>query len=763
MQLIRKRSSLTLKLLVYVLLLLATLCRLTLATAAADYTVEDNLIKLSNAHYEVAFHSENGAIAYILDTATQKNVSDGNAGGNLWLAALDNAKSVASGSSDEQFTYDWDGSSTLKLSYRGTLDVDVTVTTDDSPTLKMQASVTNHTGANVSGFELPSHLEIVQADVQDALLPMMPGTEIGSKFFTSGRTFINEYPGVFFADYVAVRSGRGKLTLYSQRGSIFQPVFLGFETLQNPAGSTGIAHKYQTWVADAKSWTTPTVMLNVGQDYPDTIANYRMDNRIDQFQTLSEKLGDKAQRYFSEPMYKLDLQALHLKFTDLPEMVIGKMNFPGMVHFVAFQTNGHDHNYPDFIPPDPKRGTTDDFAQDVKLLHDQDSLVVPYTNFSWWNPNSPTLTKLPADVKLNTIMDIKQSSGLPNFETYGANTGYVMDMQSPFVQDKITEQHDALLNTVDVDGIFEDQWGARSAPYDFNPVGLDVDDPATSYFEGVLDHYKAHIASNLMTEEGVDALAENGIGFMGTNYLWDMLGYRGTTADVTTYYPMAGMMLRDKVLLYQHDLAEQTWTQNKDMLRWNLAQGYNLSNAFLDSDKSALNMDNPWLNLVGVFQKYALANYADQLVQSYDDLGNNVSKTTFSSYTVYANWDANQPYTAGDDTLPPGGVVTEANDGSVTGGVFTAYNGHALSDGDHYLVEVRADDGIKVFQPVGADTELHIQNNSAWGTPVVTAYQYNGTAIGTVSATTDGDSVVFTYGTTVNGKPVGYCEIAPAG
>src|SRR5260221_13072607 len=101
-----------------------------------------------------------------------------------------------------------------------------------------------------------------------------------------------------------------------------------------------------------------------------------------------------------------------------------------------------------------------------------------------------------------------------------------------------------------------------------------------------------------MTEVGVDVLADNGVGFMGTNYLWDILGYRGATAPYTSYYPMSAMLFRDKVLLYQHDLAAESWTKNKDMLRWNLAQGYSLSNAFYNQISGGLNMGNTWLNFV---------------------------------------------------------------------------------------------------------------------------------------------------------------------
>jgi hypothetical protein len=429
---------------------------------------------------------------------------------------------------------------------------------------------------------------------------------------------------------------------------------------------------------------------------------------------------------------------------------------------VAYTLGGHDHNYPDFVPPDKKWGTTEDFAAVVQLIHDKGGLVVPYTNFSWWDNDGQTMAKLPADTPLTSVINVKDAHGLPGFETYGPNSGFVMNLHNDFVLDKITEQHNALLHDVGVDGIFEDQWGARSAPYDFNPARLDTYDPSTSYFEGVLGHYRNHAASHLMTEVGVDVLAENGDGFMGTNYLWDKLGYRGATADVTSYFPMAGMLLRDKVLLYQHDLAAETWTDNKDMLRWNLAQGYGLSIAFFDKQAGKLNMDNPWLNLVGIVHKYALANYADQLVTSYDDLGDSVTKTTFSTYNVIANWDAEKSYAGANYTLPPGGVVTQADDGSVSAGVFSAYNGQALSDGDHYLVEVRSADNIKIFQPVGDDTALSVQKESGWNAVTVTAYQYDGTAIGEVDATLDGEHVNWQYAATVDGKPVGYYQIQAA-
>jgi hypothetical protein len=727
-------------------------------SGATTYTLDNDMIKLANDHYEITFSAEHGGITSILDKSTGQNISEGSVNNNLWSAALDNNQFVDS-SNSHQFNYTWDqASSTLTLTYSGTIDAQVTITPSGEHGLKIAATITNKTDANITDFQLPGRLKIAKAEMDDALLPMMPGALISSTFFDEGRSFINEYPGVMFADYLALRSERGKLAVYSARGNALQPALIGYENLPDEPDYTALKHQYQTWIADTTTWEAPAVILTVGQDYPETIAGYRTANGIDQYKSLVDKLGDEAQTYFAAPMYKLDLAALRIKFADIPTQIIDHLNFPGMVHLVAFQPRGHDKNYPDFIPPDTKWGTTEDFTNTVNAIHEAGSLAVPYTNFSWWDANGPTLMSLGEDLPLFDLINIKDSHGLPGFESYGPNSGFVMNQHHPFVQDKITEQHNLFLTTVGVDGIFEDQWGARNSPYDFNPNGLETFDPSTSYFEGILNHYRNNAASNLMTEVGVDALADEGIAFMGTNYLWDMLGYRSATADVTTYYPMAGMLLRDKVLLYQHNLAAETWTKNKDMLRWNLAQGYGLSNAFL-APTGGLDMDNPWLNLIGVFQKYALANYADELVMRYDDLGDNVTQTVFSTYTVHSNWDTENPYSIGGHTLPPDGVVTQANDGSVTGGVFTAYNDQPLSEGDHYLVEVRSDERIQIFQPVGEDTDLTIANNPDWASVSVTAYLYDGAAIGKVEATVEGGFIQFRYSGVVDGQSVGYYEI----
>jgi hypothetical protein len=216
---------------------------------------------------------------------------------------------------------------------------------------------------------------------------------------------------------------------------------------------------------------------------------------------------------------------------------------------------------------------------------------------------------------------------------------------------------------------------------------------------------------------------------------------------------MVAMLLRDKALLYQHNLAAETWTKNKEMLRWNMGLGYALSNAFYDQAAGMANPDNEWLTLIGVFQKYALARYAAERPLTYEKLDNDIWRTTFPSVVVHSNWSADKPFTLDGATIPPGGVITQAKDKSLTAGVFTAYNGQELSSGDHYLVENRTEVSVKIFQPVGADTKLTVKFA---GKAIVTAYGWDDKPLGVVASTSGDDNVTFIYQGTLNSQPVAY-------
>ncbi len=711
-------------------------------------------LKLNNKSYEVAVNLTNGSIKHILDKKTKQKISLGNRDGVLWGLLTNNNKWISSSVYGSNFQSNWESrAKKLTLNYQGKdsnpFDVTVTIEAANAGYFKMQAVVNNRSDVTITKFQFPYDLKIAETQISDALLPMIPGVKLRSGFFADHQSFDALYPGVMFADYLALRSNQGKIAVYGQKGERVQPVNIGFAHDSNNPENTSIIHYYQTWIEGGRQWTSPPVVIRIGQDYPETIAAYRLENGIQEFKSLPGKLGAKKQRYFESPMYKMDFKLLKKSFSGM-KTVIDNLVFPGIIHPVAFQPGGHDRNYPDFIPPASVFGSSESLADLVKYAQSKGNLVIPYTNFSWWNTDSPTLQNLPADVKPQNIA-VNRLNGSADIENYGSN-GYVVNFHNDFVARRIAAEHQKLVGTIGFDGIFEDQLGARNTKYDYNPAGLNGNDPATSYFEGVLFHAQTLAKNNLLTECGVDRLAQDEIGFMGTNYLWDLLGYRKTTVNYSDYYPMIGMLCRDKVLLYQHNLAIETWTDDKDMFRWNLAFGYNFSIALND-------LKNPWLPLIGAFQKYVLSQYTDQLVTGFDYLNHQATCTSFENYKVYANWDLKDTLTQSGHVIAPGGAMVIANDGSMTAGVFTNYNGNILNEGEHYLIEIRSKDSIKVFQPMGTNTPIHVKKYSSWPGVKIETYGYDGKLITEIEATTRKDDVQFDCNMEYSNQKVAYYQL----
>ncbi|NBD23805.1 hypothetical protein GT019_07975 [Paenibacillus sp. T1] len=558
-----------------------------------------------------------------------------------------------------------------------------------------------------------------------------------------------------FASYAALRTKNGNLALYDLAGKQVATTRLGFKSQTDDAGKSAFVHEYSTWTAAGGKWQSPAVMLEIGGDYPDSIGSYSSLNGIDEYRSLDDKLGAEKAHAAELPLYKLDVAALGDEtWPSLAADYVDALPYSGIVHLVGFQTGGHDENYPDFMPPDDRWGGMDAFKAFIEHAKTKGNQVVPYTNFSWWGVHSPTLAKLPDGTKLADIV-VKHQNGELLREDYGEHGGYVMDPNHPFVMSRIAKEHERLLEA-GVDGIFEDQWGIRDAPFMGNVTGAPNSDPWTAYFQGVRSYF-ATLNTRMYTEDGIDVLANDSIGFMGTNYLWDLLGYRKNTASYTDYYPLAGMLFRDKVLLFQHDLAAETMTDNMDLLRWNAAMGYNLSGDLYTG------VNNPWIGVIGVFQKYVLASYADAVVKSYDAIDATTTRTEFGTHTVIANWDTEKPYSMDDQTtLSGGGFDIRSHDGDVRAGSYVRYNGFDLDPGEHLLAEVRGKKDIRVYQPLGADTTLRVKTMKGWKHAAAAAYAADGAKIADIPVREQDDWLQVDFIANLSGKRAAYVALTPA-
>lgn len=724
----------------------------------------------NGAYYEIGLRKSNGSIAYIRDKTTGQQVSAGSRNECLWGLSSQNANPPYVGGCSynvawaNQFTYSWSNSTrTLTLNYvpdpaatqRVVAQVDLTGT--DEPWFDLHLSLQNNWGYVMEYALFPSDLVFLEADVQEAILPVLPGIILQPAFFQQSRnySYTVKYPGYpgLFADYVSIRSSKGQIAMYSLYDQeAIRPLVLGFVDDQDHDGQTFFYHTFGAHIADGAAWNSPWVRVRVSQSAPATIAAFRTDNGLDKYRSLAEKLDSRYTQVVQSPLYKADVCGLNIPFSQYPAL-LSKLPSPGILHPVAYQPGCHDESYPDFMPPALAWGTTADMAAMFQEAHARGLLVMPFTNPTWWDDQSPTLQNLSPP----TIGDLAalDDQGNPLHENYDTHGGYVMSPYPVFVQQRLATLIGQMTTSVPSDLVFEDQIGARPWLFDHN-----ASSPApVEYMNGWLAHTRTYAGSLLMTELGYDRLLETEVGFHGSILLPERFGYTPGWLGTGTWrpYPFATMLARDKVLFYQHDLAPETTTVDKATLAWNLALGY-----MLTYDITTAGTNHPWLPWVGALQKYILSSYASENIISFNDLSSQVTQTIFPSVTVTANWDAAQSYSTAGYTLPPQGALVRNNSGLFIAGVFTAYNGMPLSAGDHYLIEERAGNAITVRQPMGADTALTVHMLPGWTTnqPIgASAYNAAGQAVESVPLTVTSQGITFTYRGQDAGQAVSYYQI----
>ncbi|MHA6485453.1 discoidin domain-containing protein [Paenibacillus sp. strain BS8-2] len=714
-----------------------------------------NLLVVTNNRYEVAFDALGGGIAYIKADGEDEPISVGN--DTLWWAILDDDSSIQSGQNDS-FVYEWNKKKQeLLFQYEGSLAVQVTFRFGNDGRIYTAAALSNGTGQTITSFRFPYELKLEKTGIRDAMLPMLPGAKLKSAFFEESNSFSDQYPGVMFAPYLALNTESGHLAVFDLGGDVTPLTEIGYKNQINDADRTALVHNYKLWTQPDEKWRSPEVVLEVGGGYGETISSYRQLSGIEQYKPLADKLADDAEKFYALPLYKMDISAIKdANWTRLTSDYIERMNDSGMIHLVGFQTGGHDENYPDFYPPDLKWGGETPFQQFMESARERGNIVVPYTNMSWWGTSSPTFDRLPAGTELADIV-VEKENGTMMQEDYGAHSGYVANTGHPFFLERVAEEHRKLTETAGFDGIFEDQWGIRNSPYVYNEAIPEGTDPSTAYFQGVRNYF-AQSNHRMYIEDGTDVLANDSVGFMGSTYLWDLLGYRNKTASYTDYYPLSGMLMRDKVMFFQHNLAGETMTDDPDMLRWNLAMGYNLSTDLYHGVMS------PWVDAIGIIQRYVLADYVDQLVLSFEEVVPGVTRTDFGTHQVYANWDKGSHYVLNHDvTLSPGGYHVESEDGRVAAGSYSRYEALDLDPGEHHIVEVRERDAIRLYQPIGSDTTLRVKKESGWEHTHAAVFGADGTRITDLVVQEDDEFVTFDYIGMIKDRKVGYVELTGAG
>ncbi|HEU0304378.1 MAG TPA: DUF6259 domain-containing protein [Gaiellaceae bacterium] len=636
-------------------------------------TKDPSVLVLTAPGYRLILAKENGEILELLDRRTGEKVVRGQ-NGCLWAAKQTTGVSAGgcafNRTGEDRFTFRWSQlGTTLTMRYDSSaggpgVDAEVTLAAR-SASFDLQLKLDSDVEYPLSAVLFPADLYVSADDVRAGYMPtFLPGTRFLPGFFKGPRKNVETYPSRWaFADFMAADVGRSHVAVYSVNPATrpVAPVDLGFVRGGEASACGGpsfcATHVFQTWVAKGSGWTSPVVRVRPGGSIEQSLAAYRRDNGIADYPSLADKLGARLDTLARAPLVKADL------WKGLPEFrqwgpYLASMPRPALVHPVAFQSGGFDEAHPDFLPPDPRWGSTDDFNAMAATARSLGQLVMPYLNVSWWDTQAPSVQSLPSSVEPKDIA-VQNLRGNPVTEQFGDKDGYIVSPHVLPVRTRIDGVFDEWRTQAPADCLFFDQIGARPWRRDFNPAAP----TPLAYYDGWLSLFKPYASRCVMAEDGWDRIAATFSGFhggvlqMSRQFEWpnDRWG-QGNWEP----YPLAGFLFQDKVLMYQHDLYEPTMTNDPETLLFNVAFGLVLSYAW-----EGESLTSPWATLVGQVQRTLGPHYAGKRVVSFREVAPNVTETVFEGgYRVHANWGKGA-VTVDGQLLAPSGFLARAAGGEV--------------------------------------------------------------------------------------------------
>ena len=327
--------------------------------------------------------------------------------------------------------------------------------------------------------------------------------------------------------------------------------------------------------------------------------------------------GSRLDKLVRSPLIKADL------WKGLPEFnqwgaSLKQLPSPALIHPVAFQSGGFDEAHPDFLPPDPRWGSSADLNGMAASARSLGQLVMPYLNVSWWDTTAPSVQALPSPLEPKDIA-VQNLRGNPVTEQFGPHDGYIVSPHAAAVRKRIQGVFEEWKTDVPADCLFFDQIGARPWRRDFNPAAPSP----LAYYDGWLSLFAPYAQRCVMAEDGWDRLAATFSGFhggvllMSHQFEWPNSKWGEGNWEP---YPIAGRLFGDKVLMYQHDLYEPTMTINPETLLFNVAFGFVLSYAW-DGEREEASLTNPWATLVGQVQRTLGPHYAGKRLTGVPERG----------------------------------------------------------------------------------------------------------------------------------------------
>ncbi|MBI1289611.1 hypothetical protein GC173_00010 [bacterium] len=549
-------------------------------------------------------------------------------------------------------------------------------------------------GAPLTLLSYPAFLEIPGSATNQLVFPHRSGVVLNSAFFASDRTIGTRTPAGF-APFLWWSTATGSFSVSNPVDGTNRRAGARVLNLLRDARDGAdypVLHYDQlTNVRAGSGYDSGAVLFQVGATVADTARAYWNRGESSHYPTLEQKLGDRLfATLAAAPVLKYPEAVSAQVFTG----TVPTLPSPAIIHVAGYMQGGHDERYPDYFPPRAGFGTTADWQAMTAAIRAAGSLMVPYTNPSWWDDESPTMTALGLDVVVRT------ADGTPLREAYGTKEGLVVTPWHPAVRERLAVGYQEFSDLGLADLLFEDQVGAREVAFDGNPASPTV----WAYGQGALENTRmAAQRVPLMTELSWDQLAETESGFCGNMRLdWEQPALDREMYDP---FPLAVLMANRNAAFYPHNLAGEVMVHDRRELLYNVALGYQLA---FDLGRGA----SDWLTVAATVQRELLAGRVGETVVRFDDRRRSQG-TTLLAYadgtSILANWSASAPAAAPGVTLPPQGFWITATAPRTEGGWIDSYRGAAIGGNDGALFILKEiEDGVRLTALVDEAFDLVI-------------------------------------------------------
>lgn len=480
------------------------------------------------------------------------------------------------------------------------------------------------------------------------------------------------YP-IGFCDYARVETTQGSFSVYGVQpagdpGHIFVPAEW---SARGTEGGAVLERSWQGFAPAEGSWAAPSTRIAFTAAVEEDLKEYLAANQ------LGGSLERKAPPGLLDRWKRSILMNIAgPTFTQQADLV-EQLPAPAAIHIGDYLHGGFDKQLPDILPPNPAKGTEQDFRSIFDRAHQRGDLAIPYTNPTWWcdDPRGPTFQKAGEEPLLVGL------DGKPNREQYGANWGWSICPWHPEVLAATDRMWEPFVRQYPADALFLDQLGMRSLIYDFNKASP----TPYAYVQGIMNLGK-RMAQHfpIACEHGFDRLMDFVTEFRGLT--WQLVPFERTPPwladwlvmyrdrmedDEWELFPLGLFLAHDRVLFGHH--GGGPFVNNREQLAWTMVLGYQISaeawpSPLPDRCRAA------WLAYLSALQQEVASRIAGQPLLDFRYLAGSgsagVMQARYGPFTVTANLRP-APFPLGNRIVAPMGFDVEGP--GVEAGIYTRY------------------------------------------------------------------------------------------